>query len=331
MNKYLVIGSGSIARRHIKNLRVLFPEAEVGCVSASGRTLDAGETQASYLLPNIEAALDWRPRFAIIASPAPFHLDHALVFLRQGIPVLVEKPITDSLARLDAHAVELLAYSGSLEVSYNLRYLSSAKRMKELVAGGIAGTPHSISIDLGQYLPDWRPQDDYRKNVSANKTLGGGVLLELSHEFDYLTWIFGKFDQAYGLVANSGTLDIDVEDKVDVLLSRADGLVAHLHLDFLQRKATRRCKLIGSQGNIVWDLIANNIWLETNNGSQLLFDGTGFDRNQMYLEQLQHFAAIAEGNAVPNVGFDNAAYTMKMIDAIRASAELKAPVSLRGV
>lgn len=331
MTKYLVIGSGSIARRHIANLRSLFPTAEVACVSASGRTVGAHETQATYLLQGIKEAVEWKPRFAVVASPAPFHLEHALAFLREGVPVLIEKPLADSVAQLARHDAELSAYSGAIEVSYNLRYLSSATRMKELVSAGIAGAIRSISIDLGQYLPDWRPQDDYRKNVSAKRSLGGGVLLELSHELDYMTWLFGKFDRVYGLVSNSGALDIDVEDRADILFSRMDGLVAHVHLDFLQRKATRRCKVVGDQGNLVWDLIANTIHLETRAGIELLFDGTGYDRNQMYLDQLLHFSAVASKDAKPNVGLDSAAYTLKMIAAIRASADQHAPISLQGM
>jgi small basic protein len=83
----------------------------------------------------------------------------------------------------------------------------------------------------------------------AKRALGGGVLLELSHEFDYLTHLFGRFDRVFCVTGRSGLLEIDVEDRADILLTRADGLVAQLHMDFLQRKATRRCKVIGEHGN----------------------------------------------------------------------------------
>ena len=331
MNKHLVIGSGSIARRHIVNLGALFPAAEISCASASGRTLGINETAANYHFSRVDDALRWGPDMAIVASPAPFHLEHALACLRQGIPVLIEKPLTDSFASFKKHAAELASYSASLEVGYNLRYLPSATRMKELIDRGTIGKLRSISIDLGQYLPDWRPQNDYRKGVSANQSMGGGVLLELSHEFDYLSWIFGKFDSVYGILSNSGALEIDVEDRADILLSRVDGLVAHLHLDFLQRRATRRCKVVGEAGNLVWDLLANNISLEVKDSVSHLFEDANFDRNQMYQKQLLHFVAVAQGNALPMVGLENAAYALKMIEAIRTSAELKRPIPLQGL
>src|SRR5690606_29956228 len=105
-----------------------------------------------------------------------------------------EKPLSDSLESFARAGEVLLENSAKIEVAYNLRFMPSAIRLKELLTEQIVGRIHSVSIEVGQYLPDWRPATDYRKNVSACKKLGGGVLLELSHELDYLTWLFGEFD-----------------------------------------------------------------------------------------------------------------------------------------
>ena len=102
--KALVVGSGSIARRHLSNLRALLPDAEVGCVSASGRPLADGETVATTQLQSIAAAVAWAPDLAVVASPAPLHLDHACRLLDASIPVLIEKPLSDRLDRVRAAA-----------------------------------------------------------------------------------------------------------------------------------------------------------------------------------------------------------------------------------
>lgn len=330
MKRYLVVGSGSIARRHIANLRIIAPECEVGCVSASGRNLSLDETGATIIFSSLQAAIAWTPMFAIIASPAPFHLANAAMMLECDIPVLIEKPLTDSIEKFVPVAALLDCHKHQLEVGYNLRYLSSAQKMKELVDAHAVGKISSILVDIGQYLPDWRPGTDYRSNVSARRSLGGGVLLELSHEFDYVTWLFGRFDHIYCLASNSGQLAIDVEDRADVILSRVDGVVAHFHMDFLQRKATRVCKVIGEQGNLVWNLVANSIALENHNGVEVLFDDRGADRNEMYLEQLKHFSDVVSGQATPNVGLDDAVYVIRLIEAMRASATGKQIVSMEG-
>lgn len=330
--KALVVGSGSIARRHLNNLRSLLPDAEVGCVSASGRPLADGETVASKQFPSLDAALAWAPDLAVIASPAPLHLAHACRLLDADIPVLIEKPLSDSLDRVREAAALLVRHQNRIEVAYNLRFLSSASRMKALVDEGCVGRILSLRVDVGQYLPDWRPHADYRRQVSANRSLGGGVLLELSHELDYVNWLFGRFDHVFCITANSGQLEIDVEDNADILLSR-DGLTAQIHLDFLQRRASRSCKVIGSAGTLHWDLISNSITLDSPSGEGLLFSAPTVDRNDMYIEQMRGFIEVAAGRAAPRITLDDGLAVLNMIEAMRESAASgrQVPLAVEGL
>ena len=325
--KALVVGSGSIAKRHLANFRRLLPDAEVACVSASGRSLADGETVATLHLPSLAAAIAWAPDLAVVASPAPLHLDHAGLLLDAGISVLIEKPLSDSLDRVRAAAPILARHRDRIEVAYNLRFLSSARRMKTLIDEACVGRILGLRIDVGQYLPDWRPQADYRRQVSANRSLGGGVLLELSHELDYLTWLFGRFDQVFCVSSNSGELEIDVEDRADILLSR-NGLTAQVHLDFLQRRASRGCKVIGSTGTLHWNLIANSISLDGPEGEEVLFSDPAVDRNEMYVEQLRGFIEVADGRAAPRITLDDGLAVLDMIEAMRESAATGRQVSL---
>lgn len=328
MSRCLVVGSGSIARRHIVNLRQLMPHADVACVSASGRVIAPGETSATVCFASFHEALAWKPELAVVASPAPLHLEHAAALLETGIAVLIEKPLSDSLPRHEVLAARLEQWRDRIEVAYNLRFLSSCRRMRTLLEEQVVGRLHSVHIDLGQYLPDWRPGSDYRRNVSANRSLGGGVLLELSHEFDYLTHLFGRFDRVFCVTGQSGLLEIDVEDRADILLTRADGLVAQLHMDFLQRKATRRCKVIGEHGNLLWDLVGNSITLESGSGQALVFSEPEVDRNTMYLELLRGFIDLAQGRATPRIAYEDGLAVLTMVDAMRQSSKTGLPVQL---
>lgn len=317
--KALVVGSGSIARRHLSNFRQLLPGAEVGCVSASGRVLFDGETIATTQLESMAAAIAWAPDLAVVASPAPLHLEHACQLLEVGVPVLIEKPLSDSLGRVRDVLPLLTRHRDRIEVAYNLRFLSSAQRMKALIDEACVGRILGLRIEVGQYLPDWRPHADYRRQVSANRSLGGGVLLELSHELDYLTWLFGRFDKVFCIASNSGQLEIDVEDRADILLSRSD-LTAQVHMDFLQRRASRSCKVIGSTGSLHWDLIANRIVLEQPGGDEVLFSDPSVDRNDMYIEMLRGFIELAAGMAAPRITLADGITVIEMIDAMRESA-----------
>lgn len=330
-SRYLVIGSGSIAKRHIRNLKTVFKDSEVGCVSSSGRRLSLDETGAHRIFDDLQSALDWNPRFGIVASPASFHPEHAAMLVRRGCPVLVEKPIADSIERFAVFSDVLCSGAAPVEVGYTLRHLPSAQRLKALLDDAVVGRVHSVLVDTGQYLPDWRPGSDYRQNVSAQRALGGGVLLELSHEFDYLQWLFGKFDRVFGMVSRSGMLDIDVEDKIDVTLTRCDGLVVQVHMDFLQRAPTRICKIIGEDGNLIWNLIDNRIDRQVGSRTECLFEDLDFDRNDMYIAQLRRFSRVANGEINPMVSIDDALDTLKVIDAIRLSSEQGLLIPISGV
>lgn len=319
---YLVIGSGSIAKRHIGNIKRLFASARVGCISASGRTLSAMDVgDEVFIYGSMDEAFEDHPIFAIIASPAPLHTAFAARLLAQNVPILIEKPLSDSLARFAIDRDVLGEHKNRIEIGYNLRFMSSALKFKALLEERSVGAIHSVSIDVGQYLPDWRPESDYRGNVSARSELGGGVLLELSHELDYIGWLFGAFETAYCVARNTGALEVDVEDTVDALLVRSDRLAVNVHMDFLQRAPVRTCKVVGEQGTLIWDILNNGIILNVGRDeSQILFEDPCYDRNDMYLDQLRHFVQVAQGLASPAISLDDGYGTLCLIEAMKKSA-----------
>jgi predicted dehydrogenase len=125
-------------------------------------------------------------------------------------------------------------------------------------------------------------------------------------------------------------LDIDVEDSVDAVLIRTDGLVANLHMDFLQRSATRTCKVIGEHGTIEWDLNRNKITWSTGDAAvDIIFDDPGYDRNNMYIQELLSFSKVAEGLARPFVDLAQGEKILLLVDALRLSSETHQVVTVR--
>lgn len=329
LDTYLVVGSGSIARRHIANLKTLFPGSKIGCISASGKTFDPKDMGADIFYSDLQAALTDGPQFAIIATPAPFHIQQAMILLDKNIPILIEKPLTDCLKRFKWAKSAFDEHIDRIEIAYNLRYMPSALAVKDHLDRHVLGKIHAVTIDVGQYLPDWRPNSDYRQNVSANKTLGGGVLLELSHELDYLTWLFGDFDEVFCLTNNSGALDIDVEDVADALITRNDGLQVNIHLDFLQHQAFRTCKIIGEFGTMRWDLLNNRLVLCLKAcQEEVVYDDPFYDKNTMYLDELSRFAKVAAGELAPAIPLEQGVNVLSLIEAMKYSATTKKQVAI---
>lgn len=327
---YLVVGSGNIGRRHLTNLKALFPEAVIGCLSASGRSLAQEEAlRADLVYQNFSELSEEALKFAVIASPATYHLEHAATLLKKKIPVLIEKPLTHSSLQYHKEAAVFEANAHQIDVAYPFRYSPAALKMKALLEEKCLGKLHSVFIEVGQFLPDWRPQGDYRKQVSANKALGGGVLLELSHELDYLLWLFGGFDQIFCLHQQSGSLALDVEDTAAAIFTRKDGLLVHLHMDFLQRKPARSCKVVGEKGSLEWNLLSNRIvHFNSKAKAEVLFDAPYYDRNQLYLSLLKRFSEVAQGKLMPLVGLQQGLEIVRLIEAMKHSSKLKRMVAL---
>ncbi|RUR12114.1 Gfo/Idh/MocA family protein [Legionella sp. km772] len=319
MNSVLIIGLGSIAKRHIANIKILFPKATIVVVSSSGRkpTQDLGPV---VFCKNISQALTYSPNFAIIASPATFHYLHAKVMLEAKIPVLIEKPIT---ANLD-EAIQLLNLAQEkqvpIKIGYCLPYLPSAKIIKNLLSEHKIGSIYNVHAHVGQYLPNWRQDKNYKDSVSASAHLGGGALLELSHELDYLHWLLGPLKYNFSVLRRTQELALDVEEIADILLTNEQGTVCSVHLNFIQKNTQRYCYFIGEKGDLHWDLITNTIHFYSEQGREVLYNESSWDKNNMYLLMIESFVEQINQKKMGEEPLMNACETIRLIDQIKKEA-----------
>lgn len=321
IRKILIVGLGSIGKRHLRLGRQLHPGAAI-CVL---RHSDQAETPefADACVSDMSAALAFRPDVAVIASPSPFHVDSALPLAEAGVNLLIEKPIAANLAGL-GRLLETIAHRRIVVlVGYNLRQLPSLRVFREQIAGGIAGRLWSVRAEIGQYLPSWRPGDDYRNGVSAQRALGGGVLLELSHEIDYLRWIFGEAGWVQATMSRQSSLEIDVEDCAHLVLGLGStGLTARLDLDFIRHDTTRQCLAIGERGTLRWNGLTGTVDFFCADAQVWRNVCTLPDqRDDSYLAQWRHLAECIDADVSPLVPAADAVATLAVIDAARRSAQ----------
>ena len=320
MKKVAVIGLGNIAARHRHNLKLLFPKVELLVMSASGRIPKEYINDCDRITTSIDELIQAKVELVIVASPAPFHAQHSILFIEAGIPTLIEKPVTASIedAKSINSAIEL--HQTPVSIGYCLRYLPSARKLKILLDQSKIGTLYNAHIEIGQYLPDWRPNINYRDSVSAQKKLGGGALLELSHELDYAQWLLGPLYVKHSILRKSKELALDVEDMADIIAFTESGAVATIHLDFLQRKAHRKCSFTGSKGRIEWDLILNQLTFVTATETSVLYSDANWDKNQMYLAMIEDFVQMIEKKKHTCIEFTEAIRSVALIEEIKQQA-----------
>lgn len=287
MEKFVVIGLGSIAKRHISNLRKLHPSSKIYAVSSSGKN-DSLPSGADEII-TLDKVIEIKPQYAVVATPANLHVSIAKILLKHKIPVLIEKPLSHNLKE----CIELESFYSEnqckLAVGYCLRFLPSIQALKKYLDEDRLGKIYNVTAIVGQYLPLWRSDKNYKDSVSAKKSLGGGVLLELSHEFDYLFWLFGKSTLKYSSLRHSGELDIDVEDIADLVLVNKDNIHINVHMDFIQKSTYRICQIIAEKGRLECDLLSNKVILHEEKGSSIIYSDSSYDMNNMYINMLRAF------------------------------------------
>ena len=320
MKKVAVIGLGNIATRHRRNLKLLFPNVEILVMSASGRIPNEYISDCDVIETNIEHIIQSKVEMAIIASPAPFHAQHAIPFIKAGIPALIEKPVSTTLDDAELINRAIQQYQTPVTIGYCLRYLPSSLKLKDFLEEEIIGTLYNAYIEIGQYLPDWRPNKNYRDSVSAQEKLGGGALFELSHELDYAQWLLGPLRVNSSILRSSNELALDVEDMADIITTTKEEAVVAIHLDFLQRKVHRKCSFVGSKGRIEWDLVNNELTLITSTGSVILYSNQGWDRNKMYLDMVKDFVQMIHNKKHTCIKFSEAVSIISLIDNIKKQA-----------
>ena len=270
--KILVIGTGSIGQKHIKFLEDIEVEAEYIFLRKNGLDDELSRLLGATVTNSIEHALAYNPDLSIISTPTSTHLEFLAPLLKESIPVYIEKPVVANQSDVE-ELRKVLCSLDKIPVTqsgYMLRHLKSLKYLKSLIDEGIIGKPVRAILEVGQWLPDWRPDQDYRKSYSASESMGGGVILDLSHELDMARFLFGDFDKVTGIAAQLSGLEIESEDVASIIMHKNNGPIVTINLDYISRKLRRNYRIIGEKGTLVWNLVERTIICEFPDGNELI-------------------------------------------------------------
>ncbi|MBP9694932.1 MAG: Gfo/Idh/MocA family oxidoreductase [Candidatus Magasanikbacteria bacterium] len=320
MLRLLVIGGGSIGKRHTKNLLALGVNNLVIVEPDQARALEIQKTLQVKVATSIEVACE-QSAFdaAVICSPSRFHPEHALLCSEKGMHLFIEKPAAPSkegIAALDVIAKnkKIITMVGS-----NWKFHPLFQKMKILIEDGVVGKILSARCQFGQYLPDWHPWEDYRRGYSANQKLGGGILLD-SHEFDYLTWFLGPVSTLISLSGKVSGLEIDVEDVAETILRFESGAIGEIHVDYIQRFYQREFEFFGETGSISWSAKDKKVVLESvGKDAQEFVLPADYDTNDMYVEEMKHFLHCVETNTQTITPLEQGIRVVELILAAKES------------
>jgi predicted dehydrogenase len=312
--RVLIVGAGSIGRRHVAALARL--DVDIAVVRRSAKTARSAAGELGMpAFADLHAALAWRPDAAIVATPTSEHVAGAGWALDHGLHVLVEKPLSSSAAGVE-RLIETAERRGRiLAVGCNLRFHPGLEAIKEAIDRGDVGRLLAVRAEVGQYLPDWHPGTDFHAGYAARADLGGGAALTLIHELDYVQWIAGPVRASTGVRARLA-LGLEVDDAAELVVEHVGGTLSSVHMDFIDRVYNRRSRWIGEDASIEWRWDGPAV-LERPGCRQVLWEDERFDIDITYWKQATDFVeAIAEGRPPRTTGRE-AADTLKIILATR--------------
>ncbi len=294
----LIVGYGSIGRRHAHNLRALGAGPLTVCEVDDDRRASAQHELGCRVFFSLDDALAGSPEVVFICTPPTMHLQPALAAARLGCHLFIEKPLADRGDGVEILEEEVQRRRLITMVGCNLRFHPGLRKVKDLLEAQVIGRPLSIRAEVGQYLPDWHPGEDYRRLYSTRRSQGGGVILDAIHELDYARWMMGEVHEVSCMADRLSHLELDTEDIAAILLRFAGGAIGEVHLDYIQRAYSRNCQIIGEKGTIRWEFGGPTRWYDAGQQSWAAFEEpSGWQVNQMYLDEIAHFLACLDGRA----------------------------------
>jgi predicted dehydrogenase len=303
--KVLIIGIGSIARKHIMVLRELCPDVEIFAVRSS---VNSAELPGIYSLYNWDDLSDYDFHFAIVSSPSSLHLKHVKILNHLNIPLMIEKPLV--INREQLKEFENIQFRNKIVyIACNMRFHPLVTYVKDYLES-IPGKVNEVNVYFGSYLPDWRAGADYTKVYSALAALGGGVHLDLIHEPDYVVYLFGLPESSRTVKRRVSELDIDSCDSSNTLF-QYPGFQAQIVVNYFRRDARRILEIVREKDTILVDFISNTI-------SQFPSDTILFQVDEpsvytTYKKQMAYFLECIEANRVPMNSPPEAIEILKLI------------------
>lgn len=305
--KVLFVGVGSIAKRHIRNIKFIIvhrnEDIEIDVLrSGNGNILDYDIQNIISSIYHTDDEVPCGYDIIFVTNPTQLHMETIKRFNKKGKHFFIEKPLCTK--EQIKQTISYLKKDSIYYVAAPLRYNPVIQYIKKNI---FAENILSIRCISSSYLPNWRIGTDYRNTYSAHKNMGGGVDIDLIHEWDYITYLFGLPETVKYIHGKKSKLEIDSDD-IAVYIAEYKDKIVEIHLDYFGQKTIREIILFTENDTIVGDIINSEInFLKT--GKRILFNGT---RDDYQKQELYYFLDMICGKVVNQNNIPHALKVLKL-------------------
>jgi|APSaa5957512622_1039677.scaffolds.fasta_scaffold31810_2 predicted dehydrogenase len=281
--KIVFFGLGSIGERHARLLKEHFKHDLLAFRSGKSTNKNKLGIKEVYTLKEVVA---WKPDLAFVTNPTSEHMRYLIFCAKNGIDLFIEKPISHTTKGL----AELVKYVKKNKiktyVAYCLRFHPGIIWLKDYLS---KNKPIHTNVYASSYMPNWRQNvKNHLNHYSAKKSMGGGAILELSHELDYLYYLFGLFKELKVNSRKISNVTLDSEDFIDALIKFDDKLFGNLHINFYSAFARREIVVDFEDHSVVVDMVANESRI-IKTGKKDKVKKFKLERDDIYIDQLKYF------------------------------------------
>ena len=327
--RFLIIGGGSIGKRHIKNLQFL-GHSEIYCLKRK-KDADFEKEFGIQTITFIEELGDSKIDAVFVCTPTSLHAQGMEIATQLGAAIFMEKPLVHTREELQKIKGNFSNYHKVFFIGFMLRYHPLVHKIKSIIDSNILGNVYYARLEFGSYLPFWHPWEDYKTGYSALKKLGGGVINTITHELDLIQYFFGNPESVICDSKNLQKLNIEVEEIAEAIFEYNDKIVT-LHLDYLQKEYDRNIKIVCDQGKIIWNWHDNKVIVKKYEDDAVEFPTEKvFDVNQLYIDELKDFISLVETQNVNHPlnldhAFSNAELLLRMHESAERGQKINAQI-----
>lgn len=309
-DKILIIGIGSIGKRHLGNLEKLGYKNLALCDPNINQINQLPSALPKY--KNLSVALKYeRPSICFVCSPTHLHLKHLKECLNQDSHVFVEKPLSFSVKGIDEVIFLSKKKGKKVMVACNWRFHETFKKLKNIIERKTYGQIICASVDVRYFLPEVRG-NNWKKSYAV-KQKGGGVTLDTgSHIINYLNDLFGEIVDIKSFKSPFHPLKTKVDEQAVIFLRHKNNIICDIYMDYICPEPIHVVYLNTTKGIVSADFRNNEITHKNKDGEKLIFEGEK-DLNDMYLDELRHFFAAIEDKAVILQSLDRAKTVVRLL------------------
>jgi len=326
--KILVVGYGSIGKRHVTNLLDNTKAEIIICTKRKNLKFSSKNVK---VINSLDKALKENPTIGFITNETAYHISTAIKLARAGLDLFIEKPLSNSTKGIKILEKIVKEKKLIVQMGFHMRFHKCILKIHELLEQKKVGRVISGQVENGSYLPDWHPYEDYRKGYAAKNRLGGGIVLTQIHEIDYLYWFFGKPRSIYSVTGKFSDLETTVDDYSSSIMKFKQNITTEMHLDFFLGHEYKRCKIKGTKGIIFWNSVYNEVkFFDAKKKSwKMILKLKNFERNDMYVDEIKYFLKHVKNRKKPMNSLDEGIDTMKIALNIIKSGKTKKVIEIK--